>query len=226
MRIYYHDDAPVSSCNPTLQYNLKPTLQGDCRLPHDSGVELPPQHLLSLGILLYTFPPSSPTSAASVSELASSRHYANRDEITVSPDAMGAAYEDKIKVFYDEHIHEDEEIRYILKGSGYFDVRDAEDRWVRIAAGPGDLLILPAGIYHRFTVDGGNVGSFVRAGMFKLEDLMFVVLVHQCDTALPDATEVGCIEPWRGNGGESIPQGLCSRKGQGFCMINTGWQPL
>jgi len=92
-----------------------------------------------------------------VEDIAKTRNYANRDEITVSPDAMGAAYDEKIRLFYDEHIHEDEEIRYILKGTGYFDVRDQDDRWVRIRAEPGDLLILPAGIYHRFTVDGENV---------------------------------------------------------------------
>jgi 1,2-dihydroxy-3-keto-5-methylthiopentene dioxygenase len=92
-----------------------------------------------------------------VEDIAKTRNYANRDEITVSPDAMGAAYDEKIRLFYDEHIHEDEEIRYLLKGTGYFDVRDQDDRWMRIRAEPGDLLILPAGIYHRFTVDEENV---------------------------------------------------------------------
>ena len=123
-------------------------------------MELSPTHLSALGVLYYAFPPSSPTSAARVEELAKTRAYAHRDEITVSPGAMGAVYEDKIRTFYDEHMHEDEEIRYILKGTGYFDVRDAEDAWVRIQAGPGDLLILPAGIYHRFTVDEENVGGW------------------------------------------------------------------
>lgn len=94
-----------------------------------------------------------------VDAIAKDRDYKNRDVITVSPDAMGAVYEDKVKMFFAEHLHEDEEIRYVRDGAGYFDVRSQNDDWVRIRLEKDDMIILPAGIYHRFTTDEKNVRS-------------------------------------------------------------------
>lgn len=39
----------------------------------------------------------------------------------------------KIKMFYEERLHLDDEIRYdVLDGSGYFDVGDKEEEWIHI----------------------------------------------------------------------------------------------
>ncbi|UNI19724.1 Homogentisate 1,2-dioxygenase [Purpureocillium takamizusanense] len=135
-------------------------LPGDQRLPHDSGRAVDVDELRGLGVLYYRFP-----SLEGVDKLAAERGYKNRDEITVSPEKMGDIYEDKVKMFFNEHLHEDEEIRYIRGGQGYFDVRTRDEDWVRVQLEKDDLLILPAGIYHRFTTDESNYVHAMR--LFK-----------------------------------------------------------
>mmetsp|Transcript_19368 Transcript_19368/g.49238 ORF Transcript_19368/g.49238 Transcript_19368/m.49238 type:complete len:166 (+) Transcript_19368:39-536(+) len=105
-------------------------------------------HLQKAGVLHYSVDVANYT--ARLDEICKERGYTYRDEChsTKIPDL-----DKKLPIFLEEHIHDDEEIRFFLNGSGYFDVRDTDDKWVRMECGPGDLLILPAGIYHRFLPD-------------------------------------------------------------------------
>ncbi|PYH88535.1 ARD/ARD family protein [Aspergillus ellipticus CBS 707.79] len=132
-------------------------LPGDQREPHDDGRPVDEAYLASLGVF-YRYCPT----IEDVDVLAAERGYKNRDEVTVSPKTMGDVYEEKVKMFFHEHLHEDEEIRYIRDGEGYFDVRGTEDEWVRIRLKKDDLIILPAGIYHRFTTDENNYVKAMR----------------------------------------------------------------
>lgn len=137
----------------------------DYREDHDSGVEVSLEELAQLGVHYEQLP-----SMAQVDSLARERDYKNRDEITISPTSFGSpeALKAKLDAFFTTHIHEDEEIRYIKEGRGFFDVlNDHNGKWVRVAVEKNDLLIVPAGIYHRFTLDTTN---FIRAvRLFKEE---------------------------------------------------------
>lgn len=135
MKAYWFDNEEVGAADPS---NSKGGLitQGDQRLPHDSGREVSADYLSQLGVLYYRIP-----TEADVDKLATERNYKNRDTITVSPEKMGAIYEEKVKSFFHEHLHEDEEIRYIRDGTGFFDVRSEGDEWVRIFLEKNDLIV-------------------------------------------------------------------------------------
>ena len=98
----------------------------------------------------YTYPikavPWDPNDATDprLQQLRDDRGYSYADIITVHPDHL-PDFDLKLKAFFEEHIHDAEEIRYVLGGSGYFDVRDLQDRWVRVHVKKGDLMTLPEG---------------------------------------------------------------------------------
>lgn len=166
MKAYWYDNIEVSTHQlavpsfPSISRYSPPQknnadviyLQGDQREPHDSGRAVSEDKLASLGVLYKHCP-----TIDAVDKIAAERGYRNRDEVCVSPATMGAVYEEKVKSFFSEHLHEDEEIRYILDGEGYFDVRGQEDEWIRICLVKEDMIVLPAGIYHRFTTNEQNV---------------------------------------------------------------------
>lgn len=133
---------------------------------HNSGIPVPEETLSKLGVI-YRYIDNS----AALEALAEKRNYKNRDVVNLNLDSFGGdieAYNAKMRQFYKEHYHEDEEIRYIREGEGYFDVRDGQEKWIRAKLEKNDLLILPAGIYHRFTLLG-NLKSVTAVRLFKDE---------------------------------------------------------
>ncbi|EOQ99865.1 hypothetical protein E3P92_02056 [Wallemia ichthyophaga] len=141
MRAYYMDD-----------------VDGSFTAPHNSGVSLDAGYLGKLGIQ-YQYNPD-------VEKVAVEQGYKNRDVIGISKEVLGEEeYQKKLDIFKVEHLHTDIEARLILDGSGYFDVRDRlqnNEKWIRIAVEKDDLIILPPGIFHRFTTDDNGYTRAMR----------------------------------------------------------------
>jgi len=161
MRAYYFDNSPA-----------------DQRELHHSGKEATLSDLENIGVFYMRIEGSDEEVLGKINAVCAERNYKNRDVIVVSPEAMGDIYETKVKTFFEEHLHEDEEIRYIVEGQGFFDLRNLTDDWIRVHVSKGDLLILPAGIYHRFTTDSSN---YIKAMRLFKEDPVWTPVPRPAD---------------------------------------------
>jgi len=76
------------------------------------------------------------------------RGYVEQDIVELGPDTPNL--DEICAKFIDEHLHTDDEVRYVLEGEGVFDIRSVDDQWMQILLEQGDLLVIPANLHHRF----------------------------------------------------------------------------
>jgi len=69
--------------------------------------------------------------------------------------------------FKREHHHIDDEVRFVVDGSGIFPIK-IDGEIVEIHVGPGDLIVVPAGARHWFELDDSRKIKCIR--VFKTPD--------------------------------------------------------
>jgi 1,2-dihydroxy-3-keto-5-methylthiopentene dioxygenase len=94
-----------------------------------------------------------------VNQIVKERLYKHTDEIRVSQTPKDDQF---LERWFQEHFNEDEQIRLITDGSCFYDVRSKQDTWIRLHLQAGDLLVLPAGLYHRGTLDENDFVQQLR----------------------------------------------------------------
>jgi len=102
----------------------------------------------AVGVLHEVLPADPAGYQPQLDTLKSARGYVEQDIIELHPhtdglDAICAKFEG-------EHLHTDDEVRYVLEGEGIFDIRGGDDRWIRVTVQAGDLIVVPANLHHRF----------------------------------------------------------------------------
>lgn len=114
----------------------------------DDGSTIDAGRLSDEGVLTEALPLDGEAYQPFLDELRSGRGYVAQDEVRLAPDTPNL--EAICAKFVDEHLHTDDEVRFVLEGEGIFDIRSNDDRWMRIVVGPGDLIVVPANKHHRF----------------------------------------------------------------------------
>jgi len=84
----------------------------------------------------------------SLDTLKTTNNYVEQDQVELLPD--NPKLEEICAKFTDEHSHDDDEVRFVLEGEGIFDIRSRTDRWMHVHVEAGDLIVVPAGRFHRF----------------------------------------------------------------------------
>jgi 1,2-dihydroxy-3-keto-5-methylthiopentene dioxygenase len=87
--------------------------------------------------------------APSIEEMKQRGGYTTADVIDVTPDTPGL--DAMLARFDKEHTHSEDEVRFILAGRGIFFL-DFDDTVASVEVGPGDLLRVPRGTKHWFTL--------------------------------------------------------------------------
>ena len=88
--------------------------------------------------------------AAEIDEMKRLGGYQTADVIDVFPDTPGL--DAMLHKFDREHTHSEDEVRFILSGKGIFFLHGVDGRVLSVEVGPGDMIRVPRGTTHWFTL--------------------------------------------------------------------------
>mmetsp|Transcript_17780 Transcript_17780/g.20571 ORF Transcript_17780/g.20571 Transcript_17780/m.20571 type:complete len:99 (+) Transcript_17780:3-299(+) len=95
-------------------------------MSHETKNKVTLEYLNSLGVLSTNINANNNWKDDNkLTNIRNTRGYHSFDQV----DCSNLSNEIKDK-FFTEHLHIDEEIRLILNGKGYFDIRDNNDKWI------------------------------------------------------------------------------------------------
>lgn len=85
-----------------------------------------------------------------IATISEQRGYHSADVIALSPKTDGL---DTVLAKFDkEHTHAEDEVRFTVSGRGIFAVRGRDGEMYSVEVQPGDLLAVPEGTHHYFTL--------------------------------------------------------------------------
>jgi 1,2-dihydroxy-3-keto-5-methylthiopentene dioxygenase len=115
------------------------------------------------GVHFETLPTEPELYRDPIDRLKADKGYVEQDQVALSPATPGL--DEICAKFIDEHLHDEDEVRFVLEGAGIFDIRSRDDRWMRVTVEEGDLIVVPEKRHHRFMLTDAKTIRCVR--LFK-----------------------------------------------------------
>jgi 1,2-dihydroxy-3-keto-5-methylthiopentene dioxygenase len=114
----------------------------------DNGNNITAQELNAQGVTYEQFETDESKYRGPLEQLMKERGYVTMDQVRMWPEMDN--FEALCKKFVGEHLHTDDEVRFLLSGSGVFEIRSLDDRWMKVIVEPSDFILVPANRFHRF----------------------------------------------------------------------------
>ncbi|XGW09475.1 hypothetical protein V3C99_011626, partial [Haemonchus contortus] len=165
---------PVKKERLNMQiWHMEPYPCGDRRLPHHvfPPKKLSPDQLLTLTGVVYYKVDLDDTVAMKkrLSRVRNERKVVSSDVLTINDSTPD--FDEKLEDYYEPTTKSQDVVSMVLEGTCYYDVEPEEDEWIRIQLERGDLIVIPQGVSHRFTVTPQNFVQLQRFFPKKPDDV-------------------------------------------------------
>ncbi len=114
----------------------------------DSGKNITAEELNAQGVTYEQFETDETKYKGPLEALMKERGYVTMDQVKMFADMPN--FQALCDKFVGEHLHTDDEVRFLLAGSGVFEIRSQDDRWMKVIVEPSDFILVPANRFHRF----------------------------------------------------------------------------
>ena len=114
----------------------------------DTNQSISPAELNAQGVTYEQFETNETAYKGPLEKLMKERGYVTMDQVKMWPDMPN--FDALFQKFVGEHLHTDDEVRFVLAGAGVFEIRGDQDRWMKVTVEPSDFILVPANRFHSF----------------------------------------------------------------------------
>jgi 1,2-dihydroxy-3-keto-5-methylthiopentene dioxygenase len=114
----------------------------------ETGKNITATELNAQGVTYEQFETDETKYKGPLEALMKERGYVTMDQVKMFADMPN--FQALCDKFVGEHLHTDDEVRFLLAGSGVFEIRSLDDKWMKVIVEPSDFILVPANRFHRF----------------------------------------------------------------------------